>query len=38
LTGEEKSLLEKLRESPNFNPKPNDDDKGFFGKMKDKFS
>jgi len=38
LTGEEKKLMEKLRESPNFSPNPNGEDKGFFGKMKDKFS
>jgi len=38
LSSEEKKILEKLRDSPNFNPQPDNDDKGFFGKMKDKFS
>ncbi len=37
LTGEERSLLEKLRNSANFQPKPNKSDKGFFEKMKDFF-
>lgn len=34
---EEKELLEKLRNSPNFEPKPDHNDKGFFQRMKDMF-
>jgi molecular chaperone DnaJ len=30
-------MLEKLRNSPNFQPKPNKNEKGFFDKMKDFF-
>ena len=37
LTNEEKSLLESLRESPNFKPRPEKGEKGFFDKMKDFF-
>ncbi|MCY7358141.1 MAG: hypothetical protein LH609_11910, partial [Rudanella sp.] len=37
LSAEEKTILEKLRNSPNFQPKPNKGDKGFFEKMKDFF-
>ncbi len=37
LTKEEKELLEKLRQSPNFHPKPDSSDKGFFSKMKEYF-
>lgn len=37
LTGEEKKMLEKLGESPNFKPDPSSSDKGFFEKMKDFF-
>jgi molecular chaperone DnaJ len=38
LTSEEKKLLEKLRESPNFKPKPGSKtEKGFFDRMKDLF-
>jgi molecular chaperone DnaJ len=39
LTKEEKELLEKLRNSPNFkpNPKNNKDNKGFFDRIKDYF-
>ncbi len=37
LSAEEKSMLEKLKHSPNFQPKPNKGDKGFFEKMKDFF-
>lgn len=37
LTPEEKKLLEKLRNSPNFKPDPNKSDKGFFDKVKDYF-
>ena len=38
LTHEESELLEKLRHSANFAPKPSKSDKGFFHKMKDMFS
>lgn len=34
---EEKQLLEKLRTMPNFQPRPDKGDKGFFDKMKDMF-
>jgi molecular chaperone DnaJ len=37
LTKEEKALLEKLRNAPNFNPNPDKSEKGFFDKMKDFF-
>ena len=37
LNSEEKELLERLRESPNFSPNPGKSDKGFFEKMKDYF-
>ena len=37
LSKEEKSLIEKLRNSENFEPKPTEQDKGFFGRMKDYF-
>ena len=37
LTSEEKALLESLRKSPNFDPKPEKGEKGFFDKMKDFF-
>lgn len=37
LSAEEKTMLEKLKNSPNFQPKPNKGDKGFFEKMKDFF-
>lgn len=35
---EEKEMLEKLRNSPNFKPAPNSEEKGFFSRMKDYFS
>lgn len=38
LTKEEISILEKLRNSPNFIPTPTKEDKGFFDRMKDYFS
>lgn len=38
LNSEEKATLEKLRASENFNPKPGQVDKNFFGKMKEFFS
>ena len=34
---EEKAILEKLRESENFTPSPDHNDKGFFQRMKDMF-
>ena len=34
---EEKEILEKLRESENFKPTPDHNDKGFFQRMKDMF-
>jgi molecular chaperone DnaJ len=37
LSSEEKKLLEKLRESENFKPKPGSKDKGFFDRMKEYF-
>jgi len=37
LTREETTLLERLRDSPNFVPKPGKDEKGFFEKMKEFF-
>ncbi len=38
LSVDEKAMLEKLRNSPNFIPKPNKNDKSFFDKMKDMFN
>lgn len=38
LTDEERKLLEKLREMPNFQPRPVKDDKGFMDKMRDLFT
>ncbi len=38
LTSEEKSILEKLRNAPNFQPKPGKEEKGFFDRMKEMFS
>ncbi|OIQ37028.1 MAG: molecular chaperone DnaJ [Crocinitomix sp. MedPE-SWsnd] len=38
LSSEEKAILEKLRDSDNFQPKPSTKDEGFFSKMKDFFS
>ena len=37
LPKEEKEILEKLRESENFKPTPDHNDKGFFQRMKDMF-
>ncbi|WP_316765328.1 molecular chaperone DnaJ [Pedobacter frigiditerrae] len=37
LSSEEREILEKLRESPNFKPQPNKNDKSFFDKMKEYF-
>lgn len=38
LSREERKTLEKLQESENFDPQPDDNVKGFFSKMKDLFS
>jgi len=38
LNNEEKELLEKLRNSQNFFPNPGNEEKGFFGRMKEYFS
>ncbi|MEY3398717.1 MAG: hypothetical protein RL220_1311 [Bacteroidota bacterium] len=38
LTDEERKLLEKLRQSDNFKPKPSSKDKSFFERMKEMFS
>jgi molecular chaperone DnaJ len=38
LTKEEKEILEKLKKSPNFQPNPSKNEKGFFDKMKDLFN
>jgi molecular chaperone DnaJ len=38
LSKEETEMLEKMRNSPNFEPKPNKNDKNFFEKMKDFFN
>ncbi|MET1054637.1 MAG: molecular chaperone DnaJ [Pedobacter sp.] len=37
LSSEERSMLEKLRDSPNFKPQPGKNDKSFFEKMKEYF-
>ena len=37
LNSEERALLEKLKESPNFKPQPGKNDKSFFDKMKEYF-
>lgn len=37
LSSEEKSIMEKLHESPNFQPKPEKDEKSFFDKVKEMF-
>lgn len=37
LSAEERAILEKLRESPNFKPQPGKNDKSFFEKMKEYF-
>ena len=38
LSTDERDLLEKLRHSPNFNPKEGSEEKGFFSKVKDFFN
>lgn len=37
LTSDEKKILEKLAESPNFQPSPTKRDKSFFDRMKEYF-
>jgi molecular chaperone DnaJ len=37
LTDEERNLLEKMRAMPNFQPKPEKEDRGFFERIKDMF-
>ncbi|MDZ4716639.1 MAG: molecular chaperone DnaJ [Cytophagales bacterium] len=37
LTGEEKAILERLRQSPGFQPNPDKSEKGFFERMKEYF-
>ena len=38
LTPEEKEMIEKLKESPNFHPKPDKNERSFFEKVKEMFS
>ena len=38
LSPDERKILEKLKDSPNFKPNPNKSDKGFFERVKDYFS
>jgi molecular chaperone DnaJ len=38
LTSEEKTLLEKLRDSPNFQPNPGKNERNFFDRVRDMFS
>ncbi len=38
LSSEEKSILEKLKSSPNFKPNPTSKDKSYFDRMRDFFS
>jgi molecular chaperone DnaJ len=38
LTAEEKNMLEKLSSSPNFQPKPDKNERGFFDKVREMFS
>ncbi len=38
LTDDERRMLEKMRDMPNFNPAPEKGERGFFDKMKDYFS
>ena len=37
ISKEEKEILEKLKDAPNFKPNPNKSDKGFFDKVKEFF-
>ncbi len=38
ISKDEKSIIEKLKKSENFQPKAGDKDKGFFKQMRDMFS
>ncbi|ANI89047.1 molecular chaperone DnaJ [Arachidicoccus ginsenosidimutans] len=38
LSSEEKASMEKMKDSPNFQPQPNKSEKGFFDKLKEVFS
>lgn len=38
LTSEEKAILEKLNNSPNFKPQPSKNDKSFFEKIREAFN
>ena len=38
LTAEEKAMLEKLNQSPNFQPKPDKNERGFFDRVREMFS
>ena len=38
VSSEEKSMLEKLNQSPNFQPKPDKNERGFFDKIREMFS
>ncbi|MBS1661394.1 MAG: molecular chaperone DnaJ, partial [Bacteroidetes bacterium] len=38
VTAEEKALLEKLGDSPNFQPKPDKNERSFFDKVREMFS
>ena len=38
ITDEERQILERMREMPNFNPEPGKSERGFFERMKDYFS
>jgi molecular chaperone DnaJ len=38
ISNEEKSMLEKLNQSPNFQPKPDKNERGFFDKIREMFS
>ena len=38
VTPEEKSMLEKLNDSPNFQPKPDKNERSFFDKVREMFS
>jgi molecular chaperone DnaJ len=38
VSSEEKSMLEKLEQSPNFQPKPDKNERGFFDKIREMFS
>ncbi len=37
VTKEEKEIIEKFKESPNFQPKPDRSEKSFFAKIKEMF-